>query len=292
MKYFLLICSFCFVLHSKAQNGLTPPEIGIVQDYENDDLLRAQGYKYLVESTQKLFSPENVSEAQFQVYLENIRNLELPLFGSNIFIPGNLKIVGPDVDEEALLSYVEVVFQRGEAAGIEMIIWGSGGSRQIPEGFNRIKAKEQFISMAKKVSDLAKKYNIVLAVESLNSTECNFINTVAEALEVVKAVDRENFRLCADIYHMLMEGESPEVILTTKDYLVYCEIAEKEGRTPPGVNGEDFTPFLTALKEVNYEGNIMIECRWKDIEDQGRSAYQYLRNQIDEVYNQNWQGNK
>lgn len=285
MRHLLILCLCCFVLDANAQNRLTPPEIGIVQDYENDDLLKVQGYNYLVESTQKLFSPENVSEEQFQIHLQKLKNLALPLFGSNLFIPRNLKIVGSEVDEEALLSYVEVVFRRGEAAGIEMIIWGSGGSRQIPDGFDRKKAKEQFISMARKISDLAKKYNIVLALESLNSNECNFINTVAEALEVVKAVDHENFRLCADIYHMLMEGESPEVIITTQDYLVYCEIAEKEGRNPPGVNGEDFTPFLAALKEVNYEGNIIIECRWKDIEDQGADAYQYLRGQIDEVYN-------
>ena len=285
MKYFFLIYSFCSILNTNAQNELTSPKIGMVQDYENDELLEAQGYKYLIESTQKLFSPQNVSEEQFQIHLQNIGNLALPLFGSNLFIPGNLKIVGPEVDEEALLSYVEVVFQRGEAAGIEMVIWGSCGSRQLPEGFSRKKAKQQFISMARKISDRAKKYNIVLALESLNSTECNFINTLAEALEVVKAVDRKNFRLNADIYHMLMEGESPEVIVTTKDYLVYSEIAEKEGRTPPGVNDEDFIPFLTALKEVGYEGNIMIESRWKDLEDQGSNAYEYLRSQIDEVYN-------
>ena len=59
---------------------------------------------------------------------------------------------------------------------------------------------------------VAAKYDVILALENLNSTECNFINTLSEALAVVKAVDHPNFRLCVDIYHMLKENESPAAI--------------------------------------------------------------------------------
>ncbi|MDQ3393974.1 MAG: sugar phosphate isomerase/epimerase [Bacteroidota bacterium] len=267
-----------------AQKKVNFPEIGIVQNYENDSLLQAQGYKYLVESTQKIFSPKNVSGQQFQVHLQKLKILDIPLYGSNLFIPGELKVVGPEVDENAVLSYVEVVFQRAKATGIGMVLWGSGGSRQIPEGFDRKAARIQFVSMAKKVSALAEKYDITLALENLNSTEGNFINTLAEAFEIVKDVNHKNFRLCADIYHMLKEGESPEIIKKTKGYLVYCEIAEKEGRTPPGVNGEDFKPFFNALKSIGYDGKVMLECRWENLAEQGDVAYLYLQGQIEAVY--------
>ena len=144
--------------------------------------------------------------------------------------------------------------------------------------------REQFVTTARKVAALAKKYDILLALESLNSTEANHINTVAEALEVVKLVDHENLRLCVDIYHMLKEGESPAVIGQAKGYVVYCEIAEKEGRTPPGVHGEDFRLFLRELKEIGYSGKIVVECRWSDLASQGADAYQYLHRQIEEVW--------
>lgn len=285
MKSILLFCLIIFVVTSiNAQKKIVAPEIGVVQDIENDSLLQAYGYRYLVESTAKLFSPRNVSGQQFQEHLQKIKKLCIPLFASNLFIPGDLKVVGPEVDEKSVLSYVEVVFQRGQAAGIEMIIWGSGGSRQVPDGFDPIKAKEQFVYMARKVAALAKEYNITLAFESLNSTEANFVNTVGEALEIVKIVDHGNFRLCVDIYHMSKEGESPLVIEQVKEYLVYCEIAEKENRTPPGVQGDDFTPYFTALKKIGYEGKIVLECRWENVVTQGASAYQTLRKQIDEVY--------
>lgn len=281
--FFLFLLGLAFT-SLNAQKKSKLPEIGVVQNIENDSLLYSYGYTCLIENTAKLFSPRNVSDRQFVENLQAIKQLRVPLFASNIVIPGELKVVGPSVDEKSVLSYVEIVFQRAQAAGLKMIIWGSGGSRGVPEGFDHEKAREQFVYMAKKVAELASKYNIILALESLNSTEANFINTVREALEVVKAVDHKNLRLCVDIYHMLKEGESPDIIADTKKYIVYCELAEKEGRTPPGVQGDDFRPYFSALKSVGYQGKIVIECRWKDFATQGNSAYQVLRKQIDEVY--------
>lgn len=285
LKFTLFLCLLCMLgFSSHAQRQLAAPEIGVVQNYENDSQLKAQGYSYLVESTQKIFSPGNVSEQEFQANLPRIKNLDIPLLGANLFIPGNLKVVGPEVDEEAVLSYMEIVFQRAKAAGSQLIIWGSGGSRQVPDGFDRLKAKEQFVGMARQAAVLAKEYDIVLALENLNRSEVNFINTLAEALEIVKEVDRENFRLCADIYHMLKENEKPAVIEQAKGYVVYCELAEREGRAAPGVHGEDFKPFIAALKNIGYEGKIIVECQWDNLATQGADAYQYLRQQIDEVY--------
>ena len=206
------------------------------------------------------------------------------MYAFNIFIPGELKIVGPEVNESAVLTYVEKVFQRCKAAGVSRIIWGSGGSRRVPDGFDHAKAKEQFISIAKKIAAKASQYNITLALENLNSTETNFITTVEEALDIVKKVDHKNLRLCVDIYHMRKEGESPSSILKAKNYIIYCEVAEKEGRTPPGVQGDDFRPYFTALKQVGYHDKISIECRWENVAAQGQIAFQKLQTQIQDVY--------
>jgi sugar phosphate isomerase/epimerase len=237
-----------------------------------------------VESTYKILSPRNVSEQQFEEYLQSIKKLRVPLFVCNLFIPGDLKVVGPKVDEQAVLTYVEVVLQRAQKANLKMIIWGSGGSRRIPDGFDRTKAKEQFITIAKKISALAAKYKITLALESLNKAECNFINTVEEALEIVKAIDHKNIRLCVDLYHMAKEGETAEIILSANGYVVYCEVAEKEGRTPPGAQGDDFSTYFRALRKIDYRGIIVIECRWSDLAAQALPARFYLQNQINAVW--------
>lgn len=267
-----------------AQKASAPPTIGIAHEYSNDRILHTQGYHHLIESTQKLFSPVNVTEAQFQEHLHRLQQLQTPLLGTNLFIPAHLKVVGPEIDEQALLDYVDVVLRRASKAGVQFIIWGSGGSRQIPEGFDRQHAKKQFVSIARKLAELAAQNNITLVIENLNKEEVNFINTVAEALEIAKLVNHTNLRVCADIYHMLKEGEAPTVIEQGKGYIAYAELAEKEGRSAPGVHHQDFKPYLRALKAIGFQGPLVLECRWQELPTQGTDAYQYIQKQITEVW--------
>lgn len=266
----------------QAQKNL--PEIGIAQPVESDSLVTAMGYRYLVATVNNAFLPDKISESEFGARAQYIKQLKTKLYAVNVFIPGNIKLVGPEVNESTILTYVETVFQKAKAADVNMIVWGSGGARKIPNGFDKAKAKDQFIDIARKVAVIAKKYKITLALENLNSTETNFINTLAEALDVVKKVDHPNFRLCADIYHMLKEGESASVIEQTDPYLVHCDLAEKENRAAPGVNKEDFVPYLKALKKVNYKGKIILECSWKDLSQQGKPALEYVQQQLKEAY--------
>lgn len=259
-------------------------ELGVATEMQNDSVLRAAGFDYLIESTARLLSPRNVTDEQFESLAEKISRSQTTVFACNLFIPGDLKVVGPAVDENAILTYVSVVFKRAQAAGIRMIIWGSGGSRGVPAGFDREKAKGQFVSIARKIGLLAAQHNVVVALENLNSTECNFITTVKEAADIIRAVDHPNIRLCVDIYHMLKEGEPPASILKAKGLVVYCELAEKESRTPPGVNGQDFSPYFEALKKIKYSGKFTIESRWDNLKDQAGNARAELKRQLESVY--------
>lgn len=285
MKHiFLLILMAYWINPALAQRNDKKPEIGIAQDFQNDSLLHANGYRFLVESIAKCISPKSVSEQQFLDNVKAFKKLKLNIYAVNIFFPGDLKLVGPEVNEEAILSHARSVFQRCNTAGVKMVIWGSGGARRVPEGFDLGKAKEQFVSIARKVAALAKQYKIMVALENLNSTETNFITTVEMAYQIVQKVNHPNLRLCVDIYHMLMEGEPPSVINQTKKYLIHCDIAEKENRAPPGVKGDDFREYLKALRNVGYSGKIVLECRWQDLAMQAGPARENLQRQIDDVY--------
>ena len=48
------------------------------------------------------------------------------------------------------------------------------------------------------------------------------------------------------------------------DVVVHVEIAEKNGRTVPGVNGDDFRPFFRVLREAGYHGAVSIEGKGTD----------------------------
>src|SRR5688500_309659 len=130
------------------------------------------------------------------------------------------------------------------------------------------------------MAQVARRYNITIDFERLNSTETNFINTLQEAAEVVKRVNHPNFRLNADIYHMMKENESPQHILDAGKIITHVEIAEKEKRSLPGVMGDDFRPYLQALKTIGYKGPIVIEAYIHKSDQEIPLAHQYLTKQL------------
>ncbi len=285
MKHFLfsLFC-IAFAGTTLAQKTVLQPAIGISENMENDSLLAAAGYCCITESIGRRISPRNVSEAAFEKNMALFAKLPAPIYSVNLFIPADLKLVGPAVDEPAILAYADSIMSRLSRTNIRMIVWGSGGARRIPEGFDKKTATRQMIRIAKKLAALPGKYDITLVLENLNSGETNFINTVKEALYIVKKVDHPHLRLNADIYHMLKEGEGPDILLKTKKYLAHVEIAEKEHRTAPGVEGTDFRPYLRALKRIGYHQKIVIEGQWKKVGDIAVPALEYLQKQINEIY--------
>src|SRR5262245_38027982 len=131
MKFILFPLLLFSAISLSAQRKVAKPEIGIVADFEQDSLLQANGYKYLVESIVKCFLPIKISDQQFDERLKQFRALKTSVIAMNIFMPGDMKLVGPDVKEEAILAYAKSVFERCKRAGITMVIWGSGGARRV-----------------------------------------------------------------------------------------------------------------------------------------------------------------
>jgi len=259
------------------------PELGVVFRLEQDSLVYSAGFRMIGESVGRMLSP-TLSEEQFQQNVTRIKNSRCKVFLCNIFFPSTMKIAGPEVDETRVLSYVDTVLSRAEIAGLSFIVLGSGGSRRIPDGYDAQKAKNDFIQLCKKLAEVAAKYKIIIALEGLQSIETNFLNTVKAAGEIVRGVNHSNFRLNADIFHMMRENESPQSIVDFADVLSHCEIAEKQTRSFPGVMGDDFKPYLRALRKANYTGKIFIEGNTSDPVNDLSLSFKYLTSQLKEVY--------
>ncbi|MEI9944974.1 MAG: TIM barrel protein [Chitinophagaceae bacterium] len=259
------------------------PSLGIVAPIEQDSLIYASGFRMLGESVGRMLSP-SLTEEQFQLNLTRIKKTKCKVFLCNIFFSGGIKIAGPDVNEKRVLGYADSVFSRAKRAGISFIVLGSGGARRIPDGYDIQKAQTDFSVLCRKLAIVAGKYKIMIALESLEATETNFLITLKSAAEVVRSVNHPNFKLNADIFHMMREGESPQSIIDAADILVYCEIAEKQKRSLPGVQGDDFKPYLRALRTAKYKGHIFIEGNTTDPNNDIPLSFKYLTRQLKEVY--------
>ena len=257
--------------------------LGVFASYDHAQYLRDLGCKYIEESVGGFLIPKE-GEAKFTQNLNDLHALKFPIKSYVILLPGDLKTLGPDADHEGVLQRTELALKRAKECGSQYIVFGSGGSRNIPDGFDREKAKAQHIAVTRRMAPLAEKYGITIAVEPLNKGETNFINSLAEGVEIIEAVKSPRVRLLCDIYHMLKEDESSDEIVKYGKHIVHCHIAEKEKRTPPGVKGDDFRPYLSSLKKIGYNGGLSIECfLYTDFDKEIKTGIEVLRKQISEV---------
>ena len=246
--------------------------IGICTSLTNAVTLQAAGVDFVEENVQSFLQPEHPDFS--------IQPAALPVRVANCFLPAALKCVGPAVDLPRLVRYADNAFQRAHQAGIEIIVFGSGGARQLPDAFTKSKAEEQFVTMLREIGPLASQHGVMLVIEPLNRGECNFINSVPEAAALVAACNQPNVQVLADFYHMLRDGQTPDDIRRHGLRLRHVHIAERAQRTAPGVAGDDFRPFLKALAQVNYQGAISIEANWGDLSVEAGRAVVELRRQI------------
>jgi sugar phosphate isomerase/epimerase len=249
--------------------------IGICGDPEITPEVKAAGYDYLELNTQTHLQGE-ADEAMFQPILEQIKNCGMPCLAANVFVPGHLKITGPEVDFPRLTRYVSTVMERAQRAGIRAIVFGSGGARRIPDGFDHSKAYAQLVAFGRMVAPLAADHGVTMAVEPLNRGETNVLNSVSEGLQYVIDVNLPAFRLLVDAYHWAKDKEPAADIVTAGPWLAHAHIATYAKRLPPGAEACDFGPFFTALKQAGYDLRISVEAGWTDLGTQAAPARQEL----------------
>jgi sugar phosphate isomerase/epimerase len=222
-------------------------------------------------------------EVEFLASLTALEKSRLPVHACRVFLPGSLPCVGDAVKEEALSAYVATALRRAGAAGVKIIVFGSGAARKIPAGFDSDKAHRQLIGFLQRTASVAAHHGVIIAFEPLNRRETNMVNRVREGAGIVEAVDHPNLKLLVDIYHMHQEGEAAEEIARVGRHIHHCHLAELENRGAPVTMKDDFRPFFRALKQAGYRGKLCIESSWENLAAQLPLALEVLRKQISEI---------
>jgi sugar phosphate isomerase/epimerase len=227
-------------------------------------MVKAAGGDFIEEGVGGLLVPE-APEAEFLKKLEQLKAAPLPVPVCNGFIRRpDLKCVGPDANHDEVIKQVSVTFARAAKAGVKTIVFGSSGTRKVPAGWDPAKALDQFVAVLKRMAPIAADQGVTIAIEPLNAKECNFINRIGEVAEAAGRVGHPAVRGVADLYHMLLGGDTPDGLRKAMPFVHHVEIAEPKGRTLPPTNREDFTGFFRVLREAKFAGTMSMEGKWKD----------------------------
>jgi sugar phosphate isomerase/epimerase len=243
------------------------------------DALAASPIDYLEENVQSFLEPEGTEEA-FGGRRASAGRAGKPVVAANCFLPGALKCVGPQVDGARLAAYADHAFRRARAAGIDTIVFGSGGARQVPDAVTQAQAQAQFVALLRSLGPIAERHGVTIAVEPLNRGVCYLINTLGEVAEAVRQAGHPRVRLLADLFHMLRNDETAESIGAVGPLLVHAHIAERETRSAPGVQGDDFRRVRGVLRRAGYDRRLSFECGWGDLARELPAAVTALRAQL------------
>jgi len=249
-------------------------KIGICTSPETLAAAKRIGFDY---AELNLSAVAALSEEDFTALFAAVQENGLPVEAMNVLFPGGITLVGSQANLADVKAYLAKAFPRAQALGAEVIVFGSGRARMIPDGVSDEEAQAALVAAAKLVGMEAAKFGLTVVMEPLNRGETNSVNSLAEGKAIADAADLPNVQLLADFYHMSKEQEPMDEV-GKAGALAHTHIARGEGRTYPLSRSEDdYEGFFRALSAIGYTGRMSIEGGTQDFEADAPAALAFLR---------------
>lgn len=170
------------------------------------------------------------------------------------------KVFGSKEEMMCLISYTKKAVDFAKAIGCGNLVFGCPRHRVLPDGADPSVAVPFF----REIGEYARQHNTVIALEANPPIyHTNYVNTTAEALELIREVGSEGFRLNLDIGTMIENGENVSTLCGAEDWIHHVHLSE------PGLGFIKEHPLHRELAEflcaAGYAGFVSLETgRCKD----------------------------
>ncbi len=255
-----------------------PVQVGYCSTLKSIEAAKAAGFDYVELGTTEI---AGLSDEEYEEAVRHIKQVGLPVPVTNLFLPAALKVTGPLIDRDQQMAYVKKAFARLARLGTEIVVFGSGGARRVPEGFPKEDAFQQLVEFGRRIAPEARAHGLTIAIEPLRREETNIINSAAEGLELVTAIDDPNFQLMVDFYHLASETEDPAIVVRARAHIRHLHMANPHGRVFPLQWDEyDYAPFFASLRTIGFDKRISVEASTKDFPSDAPQAIALLRRAV------------
>ena len=250
---------------------------GVCAPLEALEIVTAAGYDYIEPPVTGILQPERPDAEIMPPLLEKFAASRLKPETYNLLLPGDLRVVGPETDASRQERYLGTAFGRAASLGGKIAVFGSGGARRVPDGWPRDDAYAQIASFLTLCGDASERHGMTVEIEPLNSSECNILNSVAEALEFVVELGHPAVGVLSDLYHVTYDRQSYQETRDAGAFLRHVHVAGAGRRAPAATDHNYLREYFTVLKDTGYSGRISIECGWDNRDTQAAEALQTLR---------------
>jgi D-psicose/D-tagatose/L-ribulose 3-epimerase len=178
-------------------------------------------------------------------------------------------------------AYIRWLVDAAEIVGSPVVcgpMYSAVGKEHLEDAAARKAEWDRAVEGVREMAKYAAPKGIRLAMEPLNRFETDMINIVAQGLDFAGQAGMENVGLHLDTFHMhLEERNSAAAIRRAADRIFHFHACEND-RGVPGTGQVHWPEIAEALKEVRYEGPMVIEsftaavkeiaravCIWREI---------------------------
>ncbi len=210
-------------------------------------------------------SPEKISTAEAARIRTTVEASGLVVTGLHWLLvkPEGLSLTDPDAavrarTVEVMIRLISLCAELGGA----VLVHGSPRQRQIAPGETREVALARLQDGLSLAASAAARAGVIYCIEPLARKETALVNTVAEAAELVRAIDHPNLRTMIDCSAAGLTETDPIASLIDRWFptgLIAHVQVNDPNRRGPGQGEMKFAPILAALKRQNYVGTVAVE---------------------------------
>ena len=176
-------------------------------------------------------------------------------------LPSGINPISPDVEvrKRSLRHLIHCVETTAEVGGKLL-----GGPLFAPIGYlpGHRRTDEEWkwvIEAFQRVGEILEANDVTLSIEPVNRSETYFLRTAEEAKSFCDAVGNPRIGVTIDTFHANIEEQSiPQAVLSLGTKLKHMHASEND-RGLLGSGHVDFTAIVAALRQIDYDGYLMIE---------------------------------
>lgn len=176
-------------------------------------------------------------------------------------LPDGVNPISPDASvRKRSLAHLVSCIEVAAEAGARLI----GGPVFAPIGYlpGRRRRENEWdwaVECFQLLGDVLDENQMTLAIEPVNRSETFFLNTAAEAKSFCEAVGHPHVGVTIDTFHANIEEKSiAGAVKSTGEYLKHLHASEND-RGLLGTGHVDFPQIVSALKQMRFDGFLMIE---------------------------------
>lgn len=182
---------------------------------------------------------------------------------------------GSDAEQKTAMDYCKTLIDQMVVLGCPSLIgpvYSVVGKADAVEPAAQKKEWALVVGNLKVLAKYAQSKGVQICVEPLNRFETDFLNTCDQGLKLIKAVGNPALRLHLDTFHMNIEEKNQAAaIRKAGKHLAHFHACGSD-RGTPGNDHIDWKPIAKALKDIRYQGDVVIESFTTDVKVIARAA--------------------